>query len=233
LSLPNGRAGRKICALVFDFDGLILDTEGPIYQSWLELYQAYGGSLPLSFWIGTIGTAETDVDLFDMLEGQIGRRVDRERLDPARWDREAELILTQSIRPGVLDYLEGARRRGLKTGLASSSSCEWVTGHLARLNLLSYFDCIRASNDVPRTKPDPALYLEVLGCLQVPAGQAVAFEDSPNGVQAAKRAGLYCVAVPNDITRHFSLEPADLQLGSLADLPLDELLASLNHAGTA
>ena len=221
----------KINALIFDFDGLILDTEVPIYQSWLELYQAYGGSLPLSFWIGTMGTAETDVDLFDMLEGQIGRRLDRDRLSPERWAREAELIQTQTIRPGVQAYLEAARKRDFRIGLASSSSCEWVTGHLARLDLLSYFDCIRASNDVPRTKPDPALYLAALQCLQVSADQAVAFEDSPNGVLAAKRAGLFCVAVPNDITRHFPLDQADLQVASLADLALDELLERFNRNG--
>jgi HAD superfamily hydrolase (TIGR01509 family) len=141
--------------------------------------------------------------------------------------RETSLILEQPVLPGVLDYLEGARRLGLRVGLASSSSCEWVLGHLSRLGLLNYFHEIRASEDVKRTKPDPALYLQVLHGLGVPAEQGVALEDSPNGILAAKRAGLFCVAVPNALTRRLPLDHADLRLESLADLPLESLLVEV------
>jgi HAD superfamily hydrolase (TIGR01509 family) len=128
----------------------------------------------------------------------------------------------------VEQYLQDARRLGLKIGLASSSSCAWVTGHLRRLGLLDYFDCICARDDVRLTKPDPQLYTLAASRLEVDPGEAVAIEDSPNGILAAKRAGLHCLAVPNELTRQLSLDQADLCVESLADFPLEKLLAALN-----
>jgi HAD superfamily hydrolase (TIGR01509 family) len=138
--------------------------------------------------------------------------------------REVSLIEQQSILPGVLTYFKSARRLGIKLGVASSSSCHWVMGHLKRLGLVAYFDCIRASDDVRRVKPDPELYLAVLDALKVKAVDAIAFEDSPNGILSAKRAGIYCVAVPNSLTKQLPLNQADLQLYSLEDLSLEKLL---------
>ena len=74
------------------------------------------------------------------------------------------------------------------------------------------------------TKPDPALYLSALSCLNVSANQAIALEDSAHGVTAAKRAGLYCVAVPTDMTRNMSFDQADLVLDSLENMPLEDLI---------
>ena len=212
-------------ALIFDFDGLILDTEGPVYQSWQELYQAQGGDLPLSTWADFIGTAEDTFDLFGNLEKQIGHPLDRIKLSPQRRWRELELVTMQPILPGVQAYIERARQLGLRLGLASSSDCGWVTGHLERLGLLPAFDCICASNDVQVTKPNPALYLSVLAGLNLQPDQVIALEDSPIGILAAKRAGLFCVAVPNSLTRQLSLDHADLLVTSLEDISLDDLIA--------
>ena len=220
-----------IRALVFDFDGLILDTEYPEYLSWQEIYQAYGASLPLSAWERSIGSM--DLDLFDpyaYLEVQLGRPVDREAIRAKRRPRFAELVAAQGVLPGVEDYLAGARRLGLKLGLASSSSRAWVAGHLARFGLNgNTFDCLCCGDEVKRTKPDPELYYAALDALGVWGDQAVALEDSPNGVAAAKAAGLYCVAVPNGLTRHLAFGQADLRLNSLADMPLEKLLKGLER----
>jgi beta-phosphoglucomutase-like phosphatase (HAD superfamily) len=118
---------------------------------------------------------------------------------------------------------------GLKVGLASSSSCSWVNGHLERLGLRNYFDILRASDDVQCTKPDPDLYLAALGALGVRVDQAFAIEDSPNGALAAKRAGLFCVAVPNELTRRLSLDHADLRLESLTDMPFERLVQEIER----
>jgi HAD superfamily hydrolase (TIGR01509 family) len=219
-----------IRAIVFDFDGLILDTEGPIYQSWLELYQEHHCHLPFADWVTTIGTMDALFDPFDYLEEQYGRPLDRAAIAPKRLARELSLIETQPVRPGVADYLVVARRLGLKLGVASSSSHRWVSGHLSRLGLLSYFDCLSTQDNVAVTKPDPALYRYALAGLGVRPEQALALEDSPNGILAARRAGMYCVAVPNDLTRHLPLDQADLRLDSLADLPLEDLLARFDGA---
>lgn len=213
-----------IRAIIFDFDGLILDTEGPIYQSWQELFQEYGCRLSLSDWAKFIGTMEDTYDPFDDLEGQLGQPLDRRSLEPRRRQRELDLIANQAVLPGVEEHLRAARRLGLKIGLASSSSCDWVTGHLERLDLRHYFDCLKASDDVRRTKPDPELYQAVLAEFDLRPSEALVFEDSPNGVLAARRAGLFTVAVPNPLTRQLDLGEPDLVLSSLAEISLEELL---------
>jgi len=219
-----------IQALIFDFDGLILETEQPVFQSWQELYHSLGCEIPFEVWGTTIGKAEDIYDPFDELERQLGQQVDRSNLGPPRRRRELELIDEQPIMPGVENYLLRGRALGLKIGLASSSSCAWVTGHLKRLDLIEHFDSILGSDDVKRTKPAPDLYLLSLEKLAVSPDQAVVFEDSPNGVAAAKIAGIFAVAVPNIITRQLSLEQADLCLDSLEDMSLDTLLGRLNQS---
>ena len=213
-----------IKALIFDFDGLILETEWPAYLSWKELFESNDCRLTFEKWETTIGTMPPPFDPLDLLEGQLGRPLDRDEIVSKRLTRELEIIAAQSIMPGVQDYISDAQRLGLKIGLASSSDCDWVTGHLEQRGLIAHFDCIRARDDVPRTKPDPALYLSTLACLNVNADQAIALEDSSHGVTAAKRAGLFCVAVPTDMTRDMSFDHADLILDSLTDLPLEDLI---------
>ena len=217
-------------AIVFDFDGLILETEYPIFQSWVDLFQSYGLALSFDYWATIIGTADVETEPIELLEKELGRSLERESVEAGRWQREREMVLAQPILPGVTDYLEDARRLGLRIGLASSSPCDWVEGHLDRLGLLGYFETIKASDDVERTKPDPALYLAALADLGVAPGKGLALEDSPNGVLAAKRAGMYCVAVPNRLTRDLPFNGADLMLESLAEMPLRELIQRLFQA---
>jgi HAD superfamily hydrolase (TIGR01509 family) len=221
-----------IKALIFDFDGLILETETPIFQSWQELYHAYGCEIPMETWAEIIGASEYEFDPFDELERQLGRPVDREAEAPGRRQRELEMINSQAVRPGVRDYLSAAQRKGLTCAVASSSGCDWVEGHLKRLGLYDDFAAIKTSEDVAHTKPAPDLFLAALASLQVEAPEAIVFEDSPNGILAAKRAGLFCVTVPNGLTAGLSLELADMRLNSLTDLTLDDLLKEVegrNH----
>jgi beta-phosphoglucomutase-like phosphatase (HAD superfamily) len=112
----------------------------------------------------------------------------------------------------------------VKLAVASSSSRAWVAGHLQRLGVLERFEVLKCSDDVERVKPDPALYRAACEHLGVPPARAVAIEDSPNGILAAKRAGLFCVAVPNALTGRLVLDAADLRLASLSELPLANLL---------
>lgn len=213
-----------IKALIFDFDGLILDTEGPVFQSWQELFVSYGYDMTLADWQICIGTAEGTQTFFDTLDDRLERPLDLEVEGPPRRQRELDLIANQPVLPGVKAYIQRAGELGLKLAIASSSPCEWVLGHLEQRGLREHFECVLASDDVGVTKPDPSLYLNALECLGVSASQAIAFEDSPNGIIAAKKAGLYCVAVPNHITSQLQIEHADLQMDSLAEMSLDQLL---------
>lgn len=215
-----------IRAIVFDFDGLILDTEEPVYRSWLEVYEAHGEDLPFERWVEIVGSTTAVFHPQHHLEERLGRPLPKEVLD-RRIGRRTEMILAKALLPGVVQQVDAARARGLKLGVASSSTGDWVRGHLARLGILDRFDCLRCRDDVAKAKPDPDLYIAVLECLGVPAEEAFAIEDSPNGVTAAKRAGLRCAAIPTAITASLDLSHADVVLGSLADVSLDELISRI------
>ncbi|MDB5081361.1 MAG: hypothetical protein JWP00_3285 [Chloroflexi bacterium] len=216
-------------ALIFDFDGTILDTETPEYQCWQEIYSGHGCEMPLEYWSGFLGKASSTASPFDYLEEQLGRPVERESLRARYRERMQEILATQAVLPGVLDYLTTARRLGLRIGLASSSRSPYVLEHLERLGLRDYFECVRGADQVKNAKPDPELYLSVLDFFKLRPDQAIALEDSPNGVLAARRAGLFCVAIPNSVTGQLSLDHASMRISSLADLPLETLLAKLKQ----
>ena len=217
---------RLIQALVFDFDGLILDTEEPVYRSWLEVYREHGEELPFERWVEIVGSTTIAFHPQHHLEERLGRSLTKDVLD-RRIGRRTELILAQSLLPGVSQHIESAKGMGLKLGVASSSTRDWVRGHLERLGILDSFDCIRCRDDVTNAKPEPDLYIAVIDCLGVAASEAIAIEDSPNGVLAAKRAGLRCLAIPNSITERLDLGQADLVLRSLADVTLADLITRL------
>jgi HAD superfamily hydrolase (TIGR01509 family) len=215
-----------IRGLLFDFDGLLVDTETPSRRAYEELYREHGHELPLDRWATLVGTIGAPFDPDDHLEQLVGRPLDRDALTRRRRANEDRLCELEDLRPGVEEYFAEAGRRGLRTAVVSSSTTDWIERHLGRLGRLDGFDVIVAANgDTARAKPRPDLYLEALETLGLEAREAVAFEDSPNGVTAAKAAGLVCVAVPNPITETLALDAADLVLESLEELPLADLLA--------
>jgi HAD superfamily hydrolase (TIGR01509 family) len=215
-----------IRALIFDFDGLIIDTEGPIYQSWQEVYAAHGVSLPFEEWVKTVGSSNQAFHPELYLEERLGRKLAQEVID-RRVERRVELVLQRPLLPGVAALIGEAQAAGFAIGVASSSSRDWVSGHLERLGIRDCFVCLCGRDDVAHVKPEPDLYLAALDCLGVAADEAIAIEDSPNGISAAKRAGLRCVAVPNPLTESLDLSQADLILTSLADVTLPQLLERL------
>lgn len=217
-----------IRAVIFDFDGLILDTEGPIFQSWVEVYASYGQVLPKDLWVKLIGTWDNLFDPVAHLEDMLHKRLDWPSIEVRRSRYESDLVLSQPVLPGVVDYLQDARRLGLMIGLASSSDRQWVLGHLERLSLRPYFDCIRVKDDVQHTKPAPDLFLAVMKSFGIEGCEGVVLEDSLHGITAAKIAGLYAVAVPHALTADLSFEGADLRLSSLAEMPLEKLVARFN-----
>ena len=217
-------------ALIFDFDGLILDTETPEYIVWQNIYQEHGFELPHEEWgkiIGGYGLSNFDAAEHLSLLSQ-------GRLDSASMRLRHQLeshaaIARESVLPGVMDYIRDAKRLGLKLAIASSSPHAWVDGHTQRLGIFPFFDKVICQDDVGvgRTKPNPDLFLLALNQLQVQRNEAVVFEDSPNGVLAAKRTGIFVVAVPNPITSQLIIEGADLTLRSISDLPLSGLMSKV------
>jgi len=212
-------------ALIFDFDGLILDTETPEYETWRQVYQEFDQDLSPDMWGQIVGgSGASDFHPVTHLESLTGR--DLSPLNLSRRVAEASLarIHTQPPLPGVLNLLDAARAAHLQLAIASSSPREWVEGHLTRLGLLSRFEALRCREDVKKTKPEPDLYLSALEALGVSPKEACVFEDSPNGVLAARRAGIPVIAVPNLLTERLNIQGETRRLKSLADLDLKDLL---------
>lgn len=220
---PKGRLD-VIKAIIFDFDGLIYDTEMPEYQAFREIYAEHGHELELQVWGQCVGTNASGFNPYDHLEACLGQPVNRDEIRRRHKTKFERLMAQETIRAGVEDYLAAAKALGLRIGLASSSSRAWVTGYLAQLGVLPHFECVRVRDDVRLVKPDPELYLQVIHEFGIEPHEAVAFEDSPNGAKAAKAAGLYCVAVPNELTRHLTFGDVDLQLRSMADMKLEAVV---------
>lgn len=212
-------------ALIFDFDGLIINTEETELRAWQEIFQQHSIELALETYLPCVGRGATTQTFhpYTYLVEQLGRELDRVSIQAACHQRNLELIAEQPVLPGVREMLDAARQRGLKLAVASSSPRSWVNGHLTRLGLRAYFDHLACGDEVEHTKPYPDTYLKALEKLEISADQAVAFEDSVNGMLAARSAGIFCVVVPNSLTRYLTFGQVDLRVTSLADISLDVL----------
>ena len=219
-------------AVVFDFDGLVFDSETHEYETVLELFAEHGAELPLEVWGECVGRDAGFFDPYAYLAERIGAPVDRDALEVRRRAAFYARVERSGAIPGVEEALRAAKSLGLRIGLASSSTRQWVEPQLRRLGLWHHFECVRTREDVARAKPDPELYRSVLRCLGVEPGCAVAFEDSPNGALAAIRAGMYCVVVPNPVTAALPFGHHHVRLESLMQAELADLLARI-EAGAA
>jgi HAD superfamily hydrolase (TIGR01509 family) len=218
------RAGRTIQAVVFDFDGLVLDTETSIYTAWCEAYEAHGCTpLTLEEWSAQVGTIR-GLDVVEILRSRATRAVDLEAMHATRMARRDELLAPETVRPGIVRWLQDAERRGLRVAIASSSEHEWVEPHLVRLGVRDHFAHVACRSELVPPKPAPDVYLRACEAIGVAPHDAIAVEDSPHGISAAKAAGLWCVAVPNPITAGLDLGRADVVVSSLADLDLGDAI---------
>lgn len=200
LTVPAG-----VQALVFDFDGTILDTETTEFQHWQALYREHQRELALTDWQRGVGTW----DAFDPWAGlPEAVRGDRDAVAARLHTGLMQAIAEQDVRPGVRTVLEGVAGAGLRLALATSSSRDWVTRWLSQHGLLDLFEVLATRDDVARVKPDPELYLLAARQLKLPPESCVAVEDSLNGATAAAAAGLRVVVVPNDVTRTQAFDPA-------------------------
>jgi putative hydrolase of the HAD superfamily len=213
-----------IKAVVFDFDGLIIDTETPLYQAYYQVFQEHGVELPVGVWSSFLGT---NLDPYDYLQERLQQPFHRPPFEAKVQEHHDMLMQEQQLRPGVEAYLQAAKRLHLKIGLASSAQRIWVEGYLRKFHLFHYFDCILTANDMTKAKPAPDLYLQTTRYLGVSSAEAIAFEDSLHGMKAAKSAGLHCVIVPNPVTEHLLFDGCDLRIDSMADVPLEEIIDRL------
>jgi HAD superfamily hydrolase (TIGR01509 family) len=208
--------------LCFDFDGLIVDTETPAYRAWGEIFERYGASLPMSEWIKAVGTFN-GFDPAQYLGQQIGQKLDSKALFAEKEARKTAICQTQPLMDGVIERMQEAKTLGWSIAVVSTSDREWVQGHLERCGVYERVDLIITREDVKKVKPDPEPYLKAASKLKRAPQAMVVFEDSPNGVRAAKKAGAMCIAIPNEITRDQKFPEADAVISSLAKVSLQGL----------
>lgn len=215
-----------IQALIFDFDGLIFDTETPDFETWAALYREHGFELEHASWIKGVGTYGA-FDPAGELAALLGGKVERAALRQEYGRRYLEFCRSAPLLPGVLALLQAAREANMPTAVASSSDRAWVKGWLEHHAIRQYFRCVRTRDDVAQVKPAPDLFLSAAACLGVEPAACLVFEDSPNGMRAAHAAGMRCVAVPIAINAMVELPPVTLRLRSLDEMPLAQLLEAV------
>lgn len=216
-------------AVVFDLDGLLVDTESPDFAAWECAYREHGFELPRDAWCARIGSDGARFDPLTHLRELVGAGFDECAMQQRRRAHRDALLEGLAPMQGVTGLLDAAERAGLATAVASSSEREWVIARLAGAGLAGRFRVLCCREDVPRVKPDPALYRKAVADLGVEPSHAIAFEDSPNGVAAAVAAGLFCVAVPGPMTRDLDLSAAHLVIDSLAGASLEDLITAAWH----
>ncbi len=209
--------------ILFDFDGLIVDTELPVYLAWAECYAAHGQELRLEDYTGCVGTDFADYDPAAELERLAGRRLDWGELNRERTRRVTGLLAGAAPLPGVRELLAEAAREGVVCAVASSSPREWVDPWLERLGLRSWFREVITVDDVNRPKPSPELFELALHRLGLGIQESVVLEDSLNGLRAAMAAGIPCVVVPNRVTAGLAFEGAHGRVESLSEVRVEGL----------
>ncbi|MGJ7911815.1 HAD family hydrolase [Neobacillus sp. LXY-1] len=209
-------------AVIFDFDGTIVDTESMWFEGFKELLdERFQIELPLDIFAKCVGT--TDETLFQYIESQTGTAVNPQELSQTVRDRFSEKLTKLELREGVRELLEEIKQLGYVIGLASSSSKEWVERFLIQFELMDYFSVIKTKEDVLRVKPDPALYQKALEELQIEPAEAVAIEDSVNGSMAAIDAGMKCVVIPNQVTSFLNFHEKTIRFESFADFNFSKI----------
>lgn len=211
-------------AIVFDFDGLIIDTEWVEFVSINEVFRAHGSELSEDLWRSFIGSTDHP-HWTEILEEQIGESIDRERLRVERVEANRDVVHSLPVQPGVAELFSAADTAGVPVAVASSSPRSWVEGHLRRVGLWDQLTAVATGDEVERTKPDPAVYRLAVERLGVGPAGVVAIEDSVSGCHAALSAGLAVVAVPSRMTVGRDFTHADLEVLSVAELDLVRLAA--------
>ncbi len=220
-------------AVIFDFDGVVFDSETPLYNGWADAFQEYGADLEIDEWAMCIGTKNA-IDPIKLLVDKVAK------FDPVKASQILEsggklneavyknvsiaLKGSPKLMPGVKSWLDRAIELDLKIGMASSSSLDWLEEHLSSLKIRHYFQVLVGADYPIKPKPSPDVYLKAIQDLEELPEDVFAVEDSPHGVNSAKRAGLRVVACPTHLTRYLNFDSADLIITRLDECSLDNVI---------
>lgn len=205
-------------AVLFDFDGVILDTEWPIYQTWLDLFRSEGQDLPIETYVQCIGS---DFDTWSPekhLEELTGKSYDWDTINPARQIEIHAALENPVALPGVRELFTHLHSASVPIAVVSSSSHSWVDVWLEKLDLITMTTTVVCRGDAPRIKPAPDLYHEAVRRLALSAADCLVIEDSYNGTKAGIDAGCKTLVVPSRLTNCLDFTIAHGVVDSLTDL---------------
>jgi HAD superfamily hydrolase (TIGR01509 family) len=215
-------------ALVFDFDGVIIDTESARFRVWSNIFALHGQILPREQWVKNIGRSEYVIHPYELLEQMTGELVDKEKIRALEKQLENEYIQNEPLMCGVFDRINEAVAADTRLGIVSSASRRYVEHHLRERGIFQLFDVLVCRDDVAIHKPHPLPYLKAIEVLGADHRCSCAFEDSPIGVESAVSAGLYCIAIAGKMTKELDLSKANLIINSFADITYKLLLERMN-----
>jgi putative hydrolase of the HAD superfamily len=214
--------------LIFDFDGLILDTETPAYHAWVKIYSQFGCTLPLNLWKSSIGTNDQYFDPLTYLHSISHEVINDKEIVGVYKEIVEELVLKEQILPGIFGLLKAAQKRRYKLAVASSSPIAWVKKYCILFGINDFINCYATKEDVIHTKPEPDLYIMALKKLGLDPNSVIALEDSPSGVQAAKKACIFTIAIPSSLTQQLDFSAADMVVTSALSIKLEQLSKLFN-----
>lgn len=204
--------------IIFDFDGVLVDTEWAIYQSWVHLFAREGQEISIATYTPCLGAGYSHWDPAKHLEQLTGKTYDWEKETPIRQARLEADLERSGLMPGAAELMAWCRAQGIGMTVASSSSRRWVAGWLEKLGIMDAFDGVFCRTDGYPVKPNPALFHAAQHCLGLPAEDCLIIEDSENGTIAAQNAGIPCVAVPNRMTEAADFSRAAYRADNLEHL---------------
>ncbi len=211
-------------AVVFDFDGVIVDTETPLYEAWARTFEHYGADpIGLDRWAESLGRHDDDPAMLDpmrLLRSLVGSGIDVDEAHRMRRRFRDEALSQMPIQPGVEALLGEIEALDLGVAIASSSPPDWIDDHLSARAMSGRFETVCCAGNGIAGKPAPAVYLEAATRLRVDPVHCLAIEDSPNGIAAAKAAGMKCVAVLTPINATLDLSAADARVDGVGDIDL-------------
>ncbi len=218
-----------VAAVIFDFDGIVFDSETPEYESHRRIYERCGVTLTVDEWCSVIGTwsENHDEQWFTRLRAQSPNAPER-----AAYFAERQQIFNQ-VAPadpmhGVRDLLALLRDARIPAAIASSAPARWVVGAVERLGMRPLFSAVVTGDQVTYRKPAPDVYLAAALQLGVDPRRSIAIEDSGPGIAAARAAGMKAVAIPHWLTARHDLSGADLVVTHAGQLSLDRLEALIS-----
>lgn len=216
-------------ALVFDFDGVIIDTESVwfyIFRDWLK--REYQYDLKIKDYLVCVGSHSSE--FFRFLKQDIGEHVDGYAYEQEAMAEYIERINILPPMKGVAELIKEAHEKGLKIALATSATEKKPRIHLERLGLIRYFDAFSTAELSKKLKPEPDIFLKAAELLDCKPEECLAIEDSGNGLIAARRANMPCLIVPNQITEHCDFEGYYKRVNSLDEVCIDEIIEDFKKA---